>query len=86
MSIAGVVITNENFGFFVAEGDPEGLLNLINEGVKQLKAMGVYDSLIAAYMGTDMVKVEAAWQVSIGLLDDGDIEGFASQLADLANK
>lgn len=86
LSIAGVVITNENFGFFVAEGDPEGLLNLINEGVKQLKAMGVYDSLIAAYMGTDMVKVEAAWQVSIGLLDDGDIEGFASQLADLANK
>lgn len=84
--IAGVVITNENFGFFVAEGDPKELLNLIDEGVQQLKAMGVYDSLIAAYMGTELEKVEAAWQASIGLLNDGDIEGFASQLADLANQ
>jgi len=86
ISVAGVIKTDENFGFFVAEGDPKGLLALINDGVAQLKALGVYDNLIAAYMGTDLVKVEAAWRASIGLLDDGDVVGFASQLATLANE
>jgi len=86
ITVAGVIKTDENFGFFVAEGDPKGLLALINDGVAQLKALGVYDNLIAAYMGTDLVKVEAAWRASIGLLDDGDVVGFASQLATLANE
>ena len=84
--VAGVIKTNENFGFFVAEGDPKGILALLNEGVAQLKALGVYDNLIAAYMGTDIVKVELAWRASIGLLRNGDVVGFASQLATLANQ
>ena len=84
--VAGVIKTNENFGFFVAEGDPKGILPLLNDGVAQLKALGVYDNLIAAYMGTDIVKVESAWRASIGLLESGDVVGFASQLATLANQ
>ena len=85
LSIAGVVKTNENFGFFVAEGDPNGLLPLLNDGVAQLKTMGVYNNLVRAYMGTDLVKVEAAWRASIGLLEAGDVAGFAQALADGAN-
>jgi len=86
LALVGVILTNENFGFFVAEGDPEGLLPLINAGVKQLKEIGAYDNLAAAYMGTDLEKVEAAWAASIGLLDAGDVEGFAAQMAALANE
>jgi len=83
--IAGVIKTNENFGFFVAEGDPNGLLPLINDGVTQIKASGVFDNLVRAYMGTDLTKVEVAWKASIGLLEAGDVEAFAQALADGAN-
>jgi polar amino acid transport system substrate-binding protein len=85
LTIAGVIRTNENFGFFVADGDPNGLLDLLNDGVAQLKELGVYDNLVRAYMGTDITKVEAAWKASIGLLNDGDVVGFAESLADLSN-
>ncbi len=85
LTIAGVIKTNENFGFFVAEGDPKGLLPLLNDGVEQLKANGVYDNLVRAYMGTDITQVEAAWVASIGLLNAGDVEGFAQSLAELSN-
>jgi len=84
--VAGVIKTNENFGLFVAEGDPKGLLDLLNEGVSLLKANGAYYDLVTAYMGTDLEKVEAAWKSSIGLLEAGDVVGFAAQLADLANQ
>lgn len=86
LTVTGVIKTNENFGFFVAEGDPNGLLPLLNDGVAQLKSMGVYDNLVLAYMGTDIIKVEAAWLASIGLLEAGDIEAFAQALADGANE
>jgi len=84
--IVGVIVTGENFGFFVAEGDPQGLLARINSGVAKLKASGAWDNLIAAYMGTDQAKVEAAWQASKHLLDAGDVDGFAASLAQLANE
>ena len=77
LTICGVIKTNENFGFFVAEGDPNGLLDLLNDGVKQLKELGAYDNLVRAYMGTDITKVEAAWKASIGLLNDGNVVDFA---------
>ena len=86
LTIAGVIRTNENFGFFVAEGDPNGLLPLLNDGLKQLKELGAYDNLVRAYMGTDITKVEAAWVASIGLLDAGDVVAFAASLAELANQ
>jgi polar amino acid transport system substrate-binding protein len=85
LTICGVIKTNENFGFFVAEGDPNGLLALLNDGVAQLKDLGVYDNLVRAYMGTDITKVEAAWKASIGLLNAGNVVDFAESMADLSN-
>lgn len=84
--VVGVIETGEQFGFFVADGDPEGLLPLINSGIKTLQASGAWDNLIKAYMGTDQVAVEAAWQASAHLLEAGDVDGFAQSLADLANQ
>ena len=86
MIIVGIVVTGEEFGFFVADGDPEGLLPRINSGIRKLQASGAWDNLIKAYMGTDQANVEAAWQASKGLLEAGDVDGFAKSLADLANK
>ena len=85
LTICGVIRTNENFGFFVAEGDPNGLLALLNAGVAQLKDLGVYDNLVRAYMGTDITKVEAAWKESIGLLNAGNVVDFAESMAELSN-
>lgn len=84
--IVGIVVTGEEFGFFVQEGDPEGLLPRINSGVRKLQASGAWDNLIKAYMGTDQGDVEAAWYASKGLLEVGDVEAFAQSLADLATK
>lgn len=84
--IVGIVVTGEEFGFFVADDDPEGLLPMINSGIRKLQASGAWDNLIKAYMGTDQAAVEAAWQKSKGLLEAGDADGFAQSLADLANK
>lgn len=86
LTIVGIIKTNEDFGFFVAEGDPNGLLPLINAGVAQLKTLGVYENLRLAYMGPGILKVEAAWRASIGLLDAGNVVDFAQSLADLANQ
>jgi len=86
LAIAGIIKTNEDFGFFVAEGDPNGLLPLINAGVAQLKTLGVYENLRLAYMGPGILAVEAAWKASIGLLDAGNVVDFAQSLADLANQ
>ncbi len=83
--IVGIVVTGEEFGFFVAEGDPNGLLPRINSGIRALQASGAWDNLIKAYMGTDQATVETAWQASAHLLDAGDVDGFAQSLADLAN-
>jgi polar amino acid transport system substrate-binding protein len=86
LGLVGIILTNENFGFFVAEGDPNGLLALINAGVTTLKANGAYDNLAKAYMGTDLTKVEAAWLASIDLLVAGDVVGFAAQMAAMATE
>jgi len=84
--IVGIVVTGEEFGFFVADDDPEGLLPMINSGIRKLQASGAWDNLIKAYMGTDQGKVEGAWEDSMAWLEAGDADGFAQSLADLANK
>ncbi len=80
--IVGIIITGEEFGFFVAEGDPKGLLPLINDGVEQLQASGAWDNLITAYMGTEQSKVEMAWQDCKSELDLGNVDEFAACLAE----
>jgi len=49
--IAGIIITGEQFGFLVKEGDPKGILPRINEGMAKLKASGKWDELVAKYFG-----------------------------------
>ena len=51
LQMAGIILTGEQFGFLVREGDPENLLPRLNEGVAQLKASGVWDKIIARYLG-----------------------------------
>jgi polar amino acid transport system substrate-binding protein len=86
ITIVGIIVTGEEFGFFVADGDPQGLLPRINSGIRTLQASGAWDNLIKAYMGTDQAALEAAWQASAHLLEAGDVDGFAQSLADLANQ
>lgn len=83
--VVDVVDIDEEYGFFVAEGDPERLLSRINSGIEKLHASGAWENLVRAYMGTDLATVEAAWKASQALLEAGDVDAFAQQLADLAN-
>jgi len=51
IQIAGIIVTGEQFGFLVKEGDPKGILPGINEGMAKLKASGKWDELVAKYFG-----------------------------------
>ncbi len=83
LAITGVISTGEQFGFFVAKGDPNGLLPKINAGVTQLKSLGAWDDLVAAYMGgADVAKIEASWKAAASFLAAKDVVGFAQALAD----
>ncbi len=81
LAITGVIETGEQFGFFVANGDPKGILPKINDGLQKLKASTAWDDLIAAYMGTDVAKVEVAWKAASSFLAANDAVGFAKALA-----
>ena len=49
IGIAGIIVTGEEFGFLVKEGDPYGLLRKISDGMKKLHASGEWDRLVAKY-------------------------------------
>ncbi len=84
LTIAGVINTNEYFGFLVAKGDPNGLLPKINDGIAKLGLTvlptaggmqklvvtpgSVWDNLLKAYFGPTNEKIEAAWLASKDLL------------------
>jgi len=51
LDLAGIIITGEEFGFLVAEGDPKGILSKINQGMAELKTSGEWEKLIAQYFG-----------------------------------
>lgn len=82
LSIVGVIETGEQFGFFVTNGDPNGLLPKINAGLQQLKASTAWADLITAYMGgAELTKIEAAWIAAAPFLAAKDVAGFAHALA-----
>ncbi len=82
LAIVGVIETGEEFGFFVTNGDPKGVLPKINDGLQQLKASTAWADLITAYMGgAELAKIEAAWTAAAPLLAAKDVVGFASALA-----
>jgi polar amino acid transport system substrate-binding protein len=84
LEIAGIINTNEYFGFLVAQGDPKGILPKINDGLAKLglnvvEAAGgmkelvvtpgsVWDNLLKAYFGPTNDEIEAAWLASKDLL------------------
>jgi len=51
IGIAGVIVTGEEFGFLVQQGDPYGLLVKINKAMKELRASGEWDKLVTKYFG-----------------------------------
>jgi len=51
IGIAGVIVTGEEFGFLVQQGDPYGLLVKINEAMKELQSSGEWDKLVTKYFG-----------------------------------
>ena len=51
ITIAGVIVTGEEFGFLVKEGDPDGLLLKISNAMKELRASGEWDKLVTKYFG-----------------------------------
>jgi len=82
LSIIDVINTNEEFGFFVTKGDPNGLLPKINDGLAQLKASTAWADLITAYMtGAELTKIESAWTAAAPFLAAKDATGFAHALA-----
>lgn len=71
--VAGILVTYENFGFLVAEGDPKGILPKINKGMEIMKALGAWDYLVKAYFGPPLEKVEVAWKACIDTLYNKDL-------------
>jgi len=84
LTIAGVIDTNEYFGFLVAKDDPKGILPKLNDGMGKLGLQvqqtaggmqklvvtpgSVWDNLLKGYFGPTNEKIEAAWLASKDLL------------------
>ena len=92
LTIAGIINTYEYFGMLVAEGDPEGLLPLINAALVTLGLTVVdvpgglqelvieegsfIDGLMQIYFEPDPADITAAWEKCKLLLELGDLTGF----------
>ena len=96
LTVAGVIHTNEAFGFVVQEGDPNGLLAKIDSALSQLGltadavpgggvvldvASGSFVSgLMQIYFGPAPAEIEAAWKQSKSLLQSGDLDGYIDSM------
>ena len=92
LTIAGIINTSEYFGMLVAEGDPEGLLPLINDALVTLGLTVVdvpgglqelvieegsfIEGLMKIYFEPDPADITAAWVKCKLLLELGDLTGF----------
>ena len=92
LTIAGIINTYEYFGMLVAEGDPEGLLPLINGALVTLGLTVVdvpgglqelvieegsfIEGLMQIYFEPDPADITAAWVKCKLLLELGDLTGF----------
>jgi len=92
LTIAGVINTYEYFGFLVDDGDPHGLIPLINDalvtlGLTVVEGAGGLQELIVAegsfidglmkiYFEPDPVDITAAWIVCKDYILSGDLDGF----------
>jgi len=92
LTVAGIINTNEYFGFLVAEGDPHGLLPRFNQALNELgltvrelpggiqelviEEGSFIDGLMDIYFGPDLDEVTAAWGKCKDLLLAGDLTGY----------
>jgi ABC-type amino acid transport substrate-binding protein len=92
LTIAGVINTYEYFGFLVDDGDPNGLLPLINDalvtlGLTVVDAAGGLQELVIAegsfiegllqiYFEPDPADITAAWIQCKDHILDGDLDDF----------
>ncbi|HLB69349.1 MAG TPA: transporter substrate-binding domain-containing protein, partial [Thermoplasmata archaeon] len=51
LRVAGLVITGELYGFAVPNGDPDGLVAIINRVLARIVSDGTYDQLIEKWFG-----------------------------------
>ena len=51
LKVAGEITTNELYGFAVPNGDPDGLVAIINRVLARIIADGTYDQLIQTWFG-----------------------------------
>lgn len=96
LRIAGIINTNEYFGFLVRKGDPKGILPLIDDALADL-GLTVRDGpgglqelvieegsfiagLMDVYFGPDLDSIMDAWIASKALLLAGDLDGFISSM------
>lgn len=78
----GIVITGEELGFAVSEGDPKGILPRLNAAIIELQQMGVWDVLVAAYTTGDLARITEAFAAARYLLEAGDLLAYAQALYD----
>lgn len=96
LTIAGIIETNEYFGFLVAEGDPHGLLSKFASGMCKLGycclcgsvvSGSPWENLVKAYFGPPGDVIEACWLECKGkLLTERDVMGFAACMANCVAK
>lgn len=96
LTIAGIINTNEYFGFLVRKGDPKGILPQINDALAKLGltvregAGGVQElvvkegsfiaGLMEVYFGPDLDEIMKAWIASKDFILAGDLEGFLASM------
>ncbi len=83
LKIVGIIITEEQFGFLVQQGDPKKILPRINEGMKEMKKKGIWNNLVEAYFGVDvnLERVAQCWADLKGFLDKNQPDAYAENLA-----
>ncbi len=83
LKIAGIIMTEEQFGFLVAKGDPKKILPRINDGMKEMKKKGIWGNLVEAYFGVDvdLERITTCWADLKGWLEKGKPAEYAENLA-----
>ena len=83
LKIAGIIMTEEQFGFLVQKGDPKKILPRINDGMKEMKKKGIWSNLVEAYFGVDvdLERITKCWADLRGWLERGKPAEYAENLA-----
>ena len=81
VKMIGIVVPdNAECGFMVRKGDPKGLLKQINSGVKKLRSDGTWKILTDAYVGGDLDRITECYAEARGVIEKGDLMGYAEKL------